>query len=85
MKHRQRVTTCSNYAELEEKLNERRKQFVPDGWTDLQDRLPSIRGYFAYNNGLQAHLITHNSDPGRMKRIELETPTGNIVTAWTDS
>jgi hypothetical protein len=31
MKHRQRVTTCSNYAELEEKLNERRKQFVPDG------------------------------------------------------
>ena len=85
MKQRQRVKTVDSYNELISELNTRGKQFVPDGWHDLQDRLESIKGLFAFHPGMKAHLITHNSDSGRLKRIELETPVGNTLTAWTDS
>jgi hypothetical protein len=60
-------------------------KFTAPGWTELQHRMPSIQGYFNLNNGCRAHLITHNSDSGRMKRVEIETPTGNTLIAWTDS
>jgi hypothetical protein len=85
MKHRQRVTTVESYNELLSELHKRGKQFMPDGWHDMKDRLPSIKALFDLHNGLRAHLITHNADPGRMKRLELETPVGNTLIAWTDS
>ena len=85
MKHRQRVTTVDSYNNLLAELNGRQQQFTPAGWTDLQHFLPGIQAYFNLHNGLQAHLITHNSNPGMMKRIELETPTGNTLIAWRDS
>jgi hypothetical protein len=85
IKHRQRVTTCDNYQDFQSQVNARQNQFTPAGWTELQHRMPSIQGYLGLNNGSQLHLITHNSDSGRMKRIEIETPTGNTLVAWTDS
>jgi hypothetical protein len=85
MKQSRRVTTVQSYDELVSELNTRGKQFMPDGWADLKYKLESIEKLFAFHPGCLVHLIVHNADPSRLKRIELETPVGNILTAWTDS
>src|SRR5262245_44123743 len=78
MKHRQRVTTCDSYQDFQAKLDS--NLFSPAGWAELQLHMSNIWGFFATNTGLVLHMIKHNSDGGRMKRIEVETTTGNIHT-----
>lgn len=83
IKNRQRVTTCNSYTDFQNKLDA--TKFTAAGWTDLQSHMTNIWGFFATNAGLVLHMITHNSDSKRMKRIEVETTTGNVHTVWSDS
>jgi hypothetical protein len=80
-----RVTSFYGYHSLHPAVNARQNQFSPAGFAEVQQLLGVLQGAFSLNNGMQVHMIVHNSNLNKMKRIEVELPGGVFETMWTDS
>ena len=85
IKESNRLTSFHGYQSLHTAVNARQNQFDPAGFAEVQQLLGVLQGAFTLNNGMQVHMIVHNSNLNKMKRIEVELPGGVFETMWTDS